>query len=679
MGKNILFMPTDDCPFKDLIALNTALWMASRKQGRVVYVDLSSRSQASIETLLSTGRPRSFSDLSRLVDTPGAALMRGYLTSASGLDLVSGSDAPTVSHSERIFHMLENSYECVIVNSSRLAAHHACQTAAQRAGVTILAFNPDLLSMRQAQELLDITASWHLPRSSVQLLAGDNGSAHMIPENQIIDFFHTRLIGRIAYDENTIMAALNSGIQPVLAQPANAFSRSVASTVARLSEPALYRSKTSDTSPERPGDVNLKALKETIHHEVISELERSKIDAGHTGAPCTPELRTAILKTVQAIIAQHDEVQTPDTAELEQDLMDDILGLGSIEKLLKDPSVTEIMINGPERIYCERKGKIIATESTFSTPQKLMTVIDRIVSPIGRRIDESSPLVDARLLDGSRVNIVIPPLALKGATVTIRKFSEKKLTVDDLIGFGALTRPMADFLAVCVQLRMNIIVSGGTGSGKTTLLNVISSFIPSDERIVTIEDSAELRLPQDHVVSLESRPPSLEGTGEISIRRLVINALRMRPDRIVVGECRGGETLDMLQAMNTGHDGSLTTIHANTPKDGIARIATMVIMAGTELPDKAIREQIASAVQVIVQLSRMADGTRKVVEIAEVTGIENDTVRLSTLFTFKQTGFNEGTVQGNFRATGTLPTFMDDITIHGLNLDRSIFTQGVNE
>jgi pilus assembly protein CpaF len=331
------------------------------------------------------------------------------------------------------------------------------------------------------------------------------------------------------------------------------------------------------------------------------------------------------------------------------------------------------MVNGTDHIYIEKQGKVFLSPERYDSTTQLLTVIDRIVAPLGRRIDESSPLVDARLADGSRVNAVIPPIALGGPTLTIRKFSQKKLGIDDLIAFGALTPDMGAFLEICVKLRKNVVISGGTGSGKTTLLNVVASFIPDGERIVTIEDSAELKLPQQHVVRLEARPPSVEKTGEVSIRRLVINALRMRPDRIVVGECRSGETLDMLQAMNTGHDGSLTTLHANSPRDAVSRLITMSLMAGMELPERAIREQIGSAISIIVQLSRMGDGSRKVVEIAEVTGIENETVRLTPLFTYTQTGIENGKVSGTFASTGHIPSFFDEIATHGLQLDKQIF------
>jgi pilus assembly protein CpaF len=334
------------------------------------------------------------------------------------------------------------------------------------------------------------------------------------------------------------------------------------------------------------------------------------------------------------------------------------------------------MVNSPTQVYVERNGKMQKVDKAFSSAQAVLGVIERIVAPLGRHIDESSPLVDARLADGSRVNAIIPPLALKGPTITIRKFKRDLLTSNNLIDFGTLTEQMSEFLETCVKVRRNIVISGGTGSGKTTLLNILSSFIPASERIITIEDAAELNLPQDHWVQLEARPSNLEGKGQIAIRDLVRNSLRMRPDRIVIGECRGGEALDMLQAMNTGHDGSLTTLHANTPRDALARLETMVLMAGMDLPVKAIREQVASAVHLIVQQTRFADGTRRVSAISEVSGMEMDVITMQDIFTFKQEGFDsEGKVVGKFIATGFVPKFYDDLQRRGIPVDMDIFRE----
>ena len=359
-----------------------------------------------------------------------------------------------------------------------------------------------------------------------------------------------------------------------------------------------------------------------------------------------------------------------------EQIVAEILGLGPLEPLLADDSLTEVMVNGPRNVYIERSGKIERTNIIFENDEHLMRIIDRIVAPLGRRIDESSPLVDARLPDGSRVHAVIPPISLVGPTLTIRKFSRTPLTVQDLLDNGTFTPESVEFLRACVISRINVIISGGTGSGKTTLLNILSGFIPNDERIVTVENAAELQLRQEHVVTLESRPPNLEGKGEITIRDLVINCLRMRPDRIVVGEVRGGEALDMLQAMNTGHDGSLTTLHSNSPRDTLARLETMVLMAGMDLPVRAIREQVSSAIQLIVHEERLRDGSRRVVSISEVQGMEGDIITMSEIFTFEQTGIEAGRVIGRLRPTGLRPRFITQIQTSGIMLPPAIFGIG---
>ena len=357
---------------------------------------------------------------------------------------------------------------------------------------------------------------------------------------------------------------------------------------------------------------------------------------------------------------------------LEQ-ITDEIIGLGPLEPLLRDESITEVMVNGPRQVYIERSGKLELTNVVFQNDDHVMRIIDRIIAPIGRRVDESSPMVDARLTDGSRVNAIIPPLSLVGPVITIRKFSASPFTVDDLIRFGTATADMFDFLKACVEARLNIFVSGGTGSGKTTTLTVLSSFMPNDERIITIEDAAELQLRQEHVVTLESRPPNIEGKGQVAIRDLVRNSLRMRPDRIIVGECRSGEALDMLQAMNTGHDGSMSTGHANSPRDMLSRLETMVLMAGVDLPLRAIREQVASAVDLIVQQSRLKDGTRKIVNITEVQGMEGDVIVMQDVFVFEQSGVVEGKIQGRLKPTGIRPKFVEKFETQGIHLPAGLF------
>ena len=418
-------------------------------------------------------------------------------------------------------------------------------------------------------------------------------------------------------------------------------------------------------------------LQKDIHDRLIEYLDLRRLDMDRLG---DEELWRRTEKAIRDIIDQMEADQElpedVDREELLTDVLNEALGLGPLEAFLANEDISEIMVNHANQIYIEKKGKLTLSDKIFSSNQAVLGVIERIVAPIGRRIDESSPLVDARLKDGSRVNAIIPPLALKGPCITIRKFKRDALRIEDLIRYKTVTPQMAEFLEMCVKARKNIVISGGTGSGKTTTLNIISSFIPEGERIVTVEDAAELQLPQEHWIQLESRPPNLEGKGAITIRDLVKNCLRMRPDRIVVGECRSGETLDMLQAMNTGHDGSLTTLHANTPRDAIARLETMVLMAGMDLPVKAIREQVASAVQIIVQQTRFSDGTRKICYITEIAGMEVDIVTLQDIFFYKQDGFTEdGKVRGRFVASGFVPKFYDELQRRGIPVNMSIFRE----
>ncbi|MCF2601486.1 CpaF family protein [Anaerovibrio lipolyticus] len=422
-------------------------------------------------------------------------------------------------------------------------------------------------------------------------------------------------------------------------------------------------------------DTAYQSIKKTVHRRLVAEMspqEQMVLSAVHQDAA---QVEQVIGNYVEKVLEENPfAVPVSERSKIVSDLKDEMLGLGPIEVLLKDPTVTEVMVNGPKKIFVERMGRLQLTDIQFHDDSHVMNIIERILSPIGRHIDESVPLVDARLEDGSRVNIIIPPLSLVGPCITIRKFATKALSVDNLITFGTLDRKMADFIKACIQARINILVSGGTGSGKTTTLNVLSSFIPENERIVTIEDAAELKLQQEHVVTLESRPANIEGNGEITIRDLVKNALRMRPDRIIVGEVRGGEALDMLQAMNTGHDGSLTTAHANNPRDALSRLETMVLMAGFEMPIRAIREQVSSAIELILQQSRLKDGSRKITYITEVQHMEGDVITTQDLFRFEQTGMDEnGKLTGHFVSTGMQPGFMDKFQVNGVSLPDDFF------
>jgi pilus assembly protein CpaF len=474
-------------------------------------------------------------------------------------------------------------------------------------------------------------------------------------------------------------AAAAAAAQPAPARPAQAAAAQPAPAApapAAHAQPAAAPAPAK--APEAPRPTSKEALefnqsRNQVHQKLIQAMDLRRLDVSHMGEK---ELRDATKTLIDEIIAnsKNNIPQGLDRAKLAKAVLDEVVGLGPLEDLLADSTVTEIMVNRYDQIYIERSGKLTLSDITFSGEKAVVGAIERIVAPIGRRIDESSPMVDARLKDGSRVNAVIPPLALKGANITIRKFSKSKLQDADLIKFGSVTKEIMEFMRMAVLHASNIVISGGTGSGKTTLLNVLSNNIPEDERIITVEDAAELQLNQPHVVSLEARPPNSEGKGAVHIRDLVKNCLRMRPDRIVVGECRGGEALDMLQAMNTGHDGSLTTAHANTPRDCLARLEVMTLMSGLDLPVRAIREQIASAVDVIIQQSRFPDGSRRVTHVTEVAGMEGEIIQLQDIFLFKQEGYGpDGRIRGRFIATGNIPELYQSLQQRGIPVDLSIF------
>lgn len=427
--------------------------------------------------------------------------------------------------------------------------------------------------------------------------------------------------------------------------------------------------------PNAPGGTGARGsymeMKTRVQNRLLAELDPAmditKLD----------EVRRTIQGLFEQILLEENTVLTrPERQRLLDQITDEILGFGPLQALLADKTVTEIMVNGYKNVYVERAGRLHRVPVTFESDEHVMRIIDRIVAPLGRRVDEASPFVDARLPDGSRVNAVIPPISLVGPTLTIRMFSKDPITPEQLVEYGSLSADALTFLHACVEANLNIIISGGTGSGKTTLLNVLSSFIPSDQRIVTIENAAELQLRQEHVVTLETRPPNIEGNGEITAQQLVVNSLRMRPDRIIVGEIRSGEALDMLQAMNTGHEGSMTTAHANSPRDVISRIETMTLMAGYDLPVRAIREQVASAIDLIVHVDRMRDGTRKVVTLTEVVGMEGDVITLTDIFTYEQTGFEDGKVIGNLRSTGLRPAFIERMEAAGVHVPATLFGLG---
>ncbi len=569
-------------------------------------------------------------------------LLRGFLpTHASGVEVLNltswchnhlgGED--WISYLE----LCERAYPWVVVDVGG-GVKSSVVKLLERAHVNMLMATPDPLSLRGVQAWRRVMEEAHLPLHSLALIVNKSGLPDGVEMEQWQEVWPLGPWASLPYDHGAAMRALRGGTPLILEASRESAGRALHQLALKVQEHVQESTRVRESalgaSGLSEGPVHDHELKQKVHRRLVDELKSKFPGLDMTSnVAANTALREHARSAIEQIFAEEaGNVQTRERrTRLIQEIVDEALGLGPLEDFLRDPEVTEIMVNGKDDVFVERRGKISKVDRRFDSDRHLLGVIERIVVPIGRRIDESVPLVDARLPDGSRVNAIIPPLALNGPTLTIRKFSKQRMTVEDLVNRGSLSPTMLEALRSAVQRRRNIVVSGGTGSGKTTLLNALSNFIPPDERIVTIEDAAELRLDQPHVVRLEARPPNIEGKGAITIRDLVKNALRMRPDRIIIGECRGGEALDMLQAMNTGHDGSLTTVHANTPKDALARIETMVLMAGMDLPLKAVREQVVSAIHLVVQVSRMEDGSRKVTHLAEVKGLEGDRIQIDMI------------------------------------------------
>lgn len=552
--------------------------------------------------------------------------------------------------------------------------------------------SPDLLAVNQCKRMYTDLVTMLFPKDMIQLLVNQAVNGHPVSPDVIGKQIGKPVFHAIPRDDTSCIAALSRSTPVLVAAKSSPFGSGVTDCVRKLVQKNVLKTLEKLTKPQDSGNAakttgdavadEAKAkdqwteLKARIHKALVEEMDLKKQDDNDPKAKII--LREQTKKMVVELLGKEDTKNILPTRDhmnrIVKEILDEALGLGPLEDMLADKSISEIMVVGPKKIYYEQKGKVKKSEVTFTNDRQVLNVIERIVAPIGRRIDEKTPYVDARLADGSRVHAIIPPCAIDGCCITIRKFPDKRLTYKDLVNFGAMTEEMADFLRISVEAHRNIVVSGGTGSGKTTLINMLGGFIQSNERIITCEDSAELNFPQDHVVRLETRPPSLEGDGEIDIRCLVKQTLRMRPDRIVVGECRGGETLDMLQAMNTGHDGSMTTVHSNTPRDAISRLETLVQYSGAGLPQKAIKEMIASAVHMIIQQSRLDDGSRKCLYVTEIGGIQGEVVTLQDIFVFKQEGMNkEGKIVGKFMATGFIPKFIETLEKKGYKVPRGLF------
>ena len=583
------------------------------------------------------------------------------------------------------------------------------QEILQMASIILVVTSPEMLAVNQTTRLINDFTTASIPGDLIYVVVNKISSTGFLPPQSIQKILKAPVIGTLIQDDKLAFTALQRGIPFVSLHPTAGITASYHDIVRRVTGGGLLDKLKNISKPNKlslntravKADVAIKGggssdimqsgskptsrrnlLKLSIHRELIQAMDLRKGEADTKGdADKERALRTKTQAMISKIIdKEHKNISRGERNILIKEVLDEALGLGALEELLANDNVSEIMVNGHDQIFVENKGKLSLSKVTFTSNFYLKKVIERIVTPLGRRIDETSPYVDARLRDGSRVNAVIEPIAIDGPSITIRKFSKKPFTIKNYLEYKSITEPMINFLKICVENGMNVLISGGTGSGKTTLLNSLSGFIPATERIVTIEDAAELQLKQEHVVRLETRPPNLEGTGAVSIRDLVKNSLRMRPDRIIVGECRGGEALDMLQAMNTGHDGSMTTVHANNPTEAIGRVETLCLMAGMDLPAAAIRKQIASAVHLIVQISRLSDGSRKVKSITEVVGMSGENVTLTEIFRFKEEGFDKNRkIIGIFQPLGRIPTFIEEFEKRGIKIPRTLFTGGSNQ
>lgn len=579
--------------------------------------------------------------------------------------------------------------------------------ALEKTTLLLVVTTAEILAVNQTGRLLGDLSAATLPTEMVALVVNKTAPGSLNPQT-IAQTLKRNFLGSLPQDDVNLIASMQRSTPYVLLNPRSAVSTATHDLVRRIGSQGLLQrlqnlnkpqslktqtprggaaaieilgGKSTENSPMHQAEKSVDAktmLKRRVHAALITAMDIKKGLTDTKGDNAKEQMLRQKTQQVITQIVDAEKANLPreERSEVIREVLDEALGLGPLERLLSDESVTEIMVNGPEKIFVERNGRVQLSPITFTSNLQLRNVIERIVTPLGRRIDEKTPYVDARLKDGSRVNAVIEPISLDGPAVTIRKFAKKPITINNYVEWGSMTAPMVDFLKICVENGLNVIVSGGTGSGKTTLLNVLSSFIPSNERIITVEDAAELQLKQDHVVRLETRPSNMEGTGEITIRQLIRNALRMRPDRIIVGECRGGEAIDMLSAMNTGHDGSMTTLHANSPKEAMGRLETLCTMSELKLPSRTLKEQIVGAVDLVIQISRLSDGSRKVLSITEVLGIQSDNITTQEIFMFKEEGFDKNRkIIGRFQAMGRIPTFIEEFERKGIHIPRTLFSE----
>ncbi len=686
-GKIVVFHGGKAGEGKSFIAQNLSVALAQRGQYRVLLFDIDPQARAEHKIRWNLPPGNTLAEISGHLTRFDENTIRGYFPhSRSGVELATLAESEQAAcgvPSQQILRALElfrTAFDYVVVDglkgwdSLALSVLDACD-------LIFMVCSPDLVGLKQERQDVLKYQELKFPAAKTGLLLN---RANLSDALQTQDLEKT-LVGykvwmRLPYDQHATEAQ-NQHTELVSLFPNSSFAKNIKALCQQLRN-LQPEAEAADIEADHPviqskAKINRLQIKERIHTLL---LENPELKTTASESARTTQGQALLREKVEVVVTSLMAMEAPELTNREErerlvlEVVDEALGLGPLEEFIRDEAITEVMVIKADQIYVERSGRLELSSKHFLNNKQLMTVIERIVAPLGRRIDESQPYVDARLPDGSRVHAIVPPLSLKGPCLTIRKFSQQRLYIKDLIKFGSLTQDLADFLGACVKGRKNIVISGGTGSGKTTLLNIVASYIPESERIITVEDAAELNLPQPHVVTLEARPANIEGKGAVTIRDLVRNCLRMRPDRIVVGECRGGEALDMLQAMNTGHDGSLTTAHANSAKDTIARLETMVLMSGMDLPIRAIREQVAGAVDLVVQQSRLQDGSRKVTQISEVVGIEEGNIILKDIFVFKQTGVDKsGKVQGSFKATGHQPPLVAELAVQGIEIDPKIF------
>lgn len=682
---------------KSVLAANMAYSYARESRGKVLLLDFDQASAGDLDIITGLKSNKTIKDVSEFSGTFDPAVIQKFATHSPGnvsyigipKDVTEAGNI-NVEGLAKFLKVVTNVFPTVLIDGGSSLSDLTLK-ALEYSTAIFMVTSQDLLAINQCTRMFSDLKTMLFPPEMIKVILNQYQRGHPVTPEIIGKYIGRPVFSAIAKDDQSCVGALSKKKPVVLLAKNSSFANGIADCSRKLIQKSVFKSLSRLKRPEvktvkkesfssKKGKVASAdpwtALKLRIHKALVDEVEIK--DSANNDENEKIIAREKAKKAVVDLLSKEDTKgvikSREDMTQIVKEILNEALGLGPLEDLLADSEVSEVMVNGPYKIYYEQSGKIKLSNVKFSNDRQVLNVIERIVHPVGRRIDEKTPYVDARLRDGSRVHAIIPPSSIDGCTITIRKFPKDRLSYKDLVGFGSMTQEMADFLRISVENHRNVVVSGGTGSGKTTLINMLASFIPTNERIITCEDSAELSLPQEHVVRLETRPPTLDGDGEIDIRLLVKQTLRMRPDRIIIGECRGGEALDMLQAMNTGHDGSMTTVHSNTPRDCISRLETLVQYAGASISPKAIKQMVATAVDIIVQQTRLDDGSRKVVNITEVQGLQGDTVTLQDIFYFKEEGREKGKIKGRFYASGLMPKFIENLSKKGYNIPRGIFS-----